>query len=324
MVDRGGGDPGPVHQFGDRIPLSPKPLNYVNHRNRLIEVVICYLDQSVTLVAQMKSVALLTDSSACLPLDSPVRRSTRILPIRIHLRSRDVLDATSGASDLVYEALAQREPVKSSAPTTVEYLTAIEEARSDAVVVITPATEFTGMYRNAAVAAEISERSAVVVDSRTAAAAQGLVVLAAWEAAEAGASVDDVVATAGDAASRADLVAALESVEFIERSGRVGPLALGLAKQLGVHPVFRLRDGAVERLGVPRSSEAVGNRIRKEAQASGLGTATHSMVFHAVRAERARRLQARLGVSGPVTEFSPAMGIHTGPGVIGVAWLRGS
>lgn len=272
----------------------------------------------------MKSVALLTDSSACLPLDFPAPAVVRVLPIRIHLRSRDISDGTPEASGLVYEALARGEPVKSSAPTTVEYLTAIEEAGSDAVVVITPAAEFTGMYRNAAVAAEVSGRPAVVVDSRTAAAAQGLVVLSAWQAAEAGASVDEVVAAARDAASRADLVAALESVEFIERSGRVAPIALGLAKQLGVHPVFRLKDGAVERLGVPRSSEAVQNLIRKEAQARGLGTATHTMVFHAVRSESARRLQARLGVSGPVTEFSPSMGIHTGPGVIGVAWLRSS
>jgi fatty acid kinase fatty acid binding subunit len=272
----------------------------------------------------MKSVALLTDSSACLPLDHPARARIRVLPIRIHLRSRDLLDGSAGASKLVYGALARREPVKSSAPTTMEYLTAIEETRSDAVVVITPGTEFTGMYRNAAVAAEISSRPALVVDSRTAAAAQGLVALTAWEAAEAGGSAEDVVAAARDAALRADLVAGLESVEFIERSGRVGPLALGLAKQLGVRPVFRLKDGAVERLGVPRGPEAVLNRIRKEGQARGLETATRTMVFHAERADGARRLQERLRVSGPVTEFSPSMGIHTGPGVIGVAWLRSS
>jgi DegV family protein with EDD domain len=272
----------------------------------------------------MKSVALLTDSSACLPLDLIARSGISVLPIRIHLRSEDLADGTPGAAELVYGALARGDPVKSSAPTTVEYLTAIEGSRSDAVVVITPAEEFTGMYRNAAVAAEISGRPAVVIDSRTAAAAQGLVVLAAWEAAANDASVDAVAAAARDAARRADLVAALRSVEFIERSGRVGPLALGLAKQLGIHPVFRLRDGAVERLGVPRSQEAVLNRIRKEAQARGLPTASHSMVFHALRMDGALRLQDRLGLAGPMAEFSPSMGIHTGPGVLGVAWLRSS
>jgi fatty acid kinase fatty acid binding subunit len=275
-------------------------------------------------MGSMKSVALLTDSSACLPLELPTSSEIRVLPIRIHLRSRDIDDGTSEASELVYGALARHEPVKSSAPTAVEYLTAMEEAVSDSVVVITPAAEFTGMYRNAAVAAEISGRSAVVVDSRTAAAAQGLVVLAAAEAAESGASVEEVAAAARDGARRVDLVAALESVEFVERSGRVGPLALGLAKQLGIHPVFRLSHGAVERLGVPRSSDAALNRIRREAQARGLEGAQQTMVFHAASADGARRLQTGLGIRGPVAEFSPSMGIHTGPGVIGVAWLRTS
>lgn len=272
----------------------------------------------------MKSVALVTDSSACVPVDLPAVERIRVLPILIRLRSGDISDATEGAADLVYQALARGEPVKSSAPTTLEYLNTIEEAAADAVVVITPATEFTGMYRNASVAAEISRRPAVVIDSRTAAAAQGLVVLAAHEAAEAGESVDDVAAAAREAAGRAELVAALQSLEYIERGGRVPPLALGLAKHLRVHPVFRLKDGVVERLGVPRTPQAVLERIRKEAVARGLGPATPTIFFHAVRAEDAGRLRARLGGSGMVTEFSPSMGIQTGPGVIGVAWLRGS
>jgi DegV family protein with EDD domain len=277
------------------------------------------------LYGPMKSVALLTDSSACLPLDLTAGTGVGILPIRIHLRSEDLVDGAPGAAEVVYGALARGDPVKSSAPTAMEYLAAIEESRADAVVVITPAEEFTGMYRNASVAAEISRRPAAVIDSRTAAAAQGLVVLTAWEAAANGAPMDDVVATARDAARRAELVAALRSVEFIERSGRVGPLALGLARQLGIHPVFRLKEGAVERLGVPRSHEAVLNRIRREAQARGLRTATRSIVFHALRLEGGLRLQDRLGLSGgPVAEFSPSMGIHTGPGVVGVAWLRSS
>src|SRR5688572_23475110 len=102
----------------------------------------------------MRSVALVTDSSACVPLDLPDVERIRVLPIQIHLRSGDISDATEGAADLVYEALARGEPVKSSAPTTLEYLTAMEEAPADSVLVITPAAEFTGMHRNAAVAAE--------------------------------------------------------------------------------------------------------------------------------------------------------------------------
>src|SRR5947208_7945840 len=119
---------------------------------------------------------IIPDSSACLP-DALVRRlPVTVLPIMIHLPSGDLLDGMGEAGPLVYRALARGETVKSSAPSPLEYLAAIEQSDGD-VVVITPATEFTAMYRSAAVAAEISGPRVSVVDSRTAAAAHGLVVL---------------------------------------------------------------------------------------------------------------------------------------------------
>jgi DegV family protein with EDD domain len=147
------------------------------------------------------------------------------------------------------------------------------------------------------------------------------VVLAAAQAREAGGSLDDVVAAAEDAATRVELVAALESLSYLRQSGRVSPLALGMANHLGVRPVFRMRQGIVERLGLPRSEEAALARIVREWKAAGGAEAIGSAVFHAGRPERAEKLASWLGTGPFVTEFSAAMAIHTGPGVVGVAWL---
>src|SRR5205809_7161492 len=105
-------------------------------------------------------VALITDSSACLPPEVVERLGVRILPIVIHLSSGEVRDGMQRAPKLVYEALADGEQVKSSAPSTLEYLSAIEKEEAESVVVITPAIEFTVMYRNAALAAAVAERRA--------------------------------------------------------------------------------------------------------------------------------------------------------------------
>ncbi|MDP9343703.1 MAG: DegV family EDD domain-containing protein [Actinomycetota bacterium] len=271
---------------------------------------------------QQNRVALITDSSACLPPDLTDRLGLRVLPIAIHLPSGDIHDGVPRAPQLVYEALAAGDPVKSSAPATVEYLSAIEEADAPSVVVITPAIEFTVMYRNAVLAAEVAGRSVSVVDSRAAAAAHGLVVMAAAQVAADGGSEAEVVRAAEDASRRAELVGVLDSLEFIRRSGRVPSVALELAERLGVRPVFRLDGGRVERLGVPRSSEAALRRVRREATLRGLSATSPSMVFHAASPARAEELRAALGGDPMVVEFSPSMGIHTGPGVVGVAWLR--
>jgi fatty acid-binding protein DegV len=82
-----------------------------------------------------------------------------------------------------------------------------------------------------------------------------------------------------------------------------------------------MRQGVVERLGLPRSEDAALARIVREWKAGGGGRSARSAVFHAGRPERAGDLASRLGSDPFVTEFSAAMAIHTGPGVVGVAWL---
>jgi DegV family protein with EDD domain len=266
----------------------------------------------------MDAVALITDSSACL---AERRVSVRIVPVVVHLPDGDVHGDSPGVASRVYAALRRNDSVKSSAPTALEYLQAIEEAESNAVVIVTPAVEFTTMFHTASIAAELSERPVTVVDSRTAAAAHGLVVERAAEVAAEGGSSADTVRAAEDAARRAELVAALDGLDYIRRSGRVPPAAVGLARHLGVRPVFRLHQGVVERLGVPRSRESALERVMREAQGRGIADADRRVVFHAADPQRARVVQQRLDIAG-ATEFSPSMGIHTGPGVVGVAWLH--
>jgi DegV family protein with EDD domain len=268
-------------------------------------------------------VAIVTDSSACLPEDLARAHGIAVLPIAIHVADADLQDGMPGAAERVYRALRSGEPVKSSAPSPDEYLAAIAGADADEVLVITPATEFTGMYRSASLAAELAGARVVVHDSRTAAAAQGLVVLAAAEAARR-AGLEEAARAAEEASARAELVAALDGLEHITRSGRVPAFALGLARRLGVRPVFRFRDGEVDRVGVPRSLEAAIDRIAREWSSRGGADAPRAAVFHAAAPDRAGALRMRLGAGALVTEFSPSMGIHTGPGVVGAAWLRSS
>ena len=268
------------------------------------------------------ALALVTDSSACLPAESRRRFDVQVVPILVQIGPGEFRDGVDLEASTLYRALAEGMPVKSAAPTPLEYLDAIERTEAEQVVVITPATEFTWMFRNASLASELASRRVTVIDSRSATAGHALVVLAAMEARDKGGSVDDVVSAAEDAASRVELVGCLETLDFLRASGRVPALALGVAGQLGVRPVFRFRDGVAERVGLPRTEDAALARIVREWRAGGGDEATRCAVFRAARPEGAAELARRLGGASFTTEFSPAMGIHTGPGVVGVAWLR--
>lgn len=267
----------------------------------------------------MNGVLVVTDSSACLPALGTLD-GVRIAPISILLADREERDDTIEPA-VVYRALARDEIVKSSPPTLLDYLTAIEHGDFEAAVVLTPSSEFTVMSHNARLAAELSARPVRVLDTATAAAAQGLVVLEAVEAARSGATLDEVVAVAEAASRRVELVATIESTETIERSGRVSSPALAAARRLGVRPLFRFRDGTISPVDATSVDDPI-EAIRRVWLGDGGPGATRSAVFHATSPGLATRLQRVLGVEGPIAAFSPAMAIHTGPGVVGVAWLR--
>ncbi|MGH9068099.1 MAG: DegV family protein [Acidimicrobiales bacterium] len=271
----------------------------------------------------MPRVAVVTDSSACIPSSLAEKLRIRVLPITVHLPGSDHPDGGDDLPKRVYQALQDDQPVKSSEPSLADYLGAIEEAEADAVMVVTPATEFTAMRDHATLACELAARHAVTVDSRTAATGQGLVVLEGAEAAAQGAGLDAVLRLVEAAARRVDLVASVTSLGHLRRSGRVPSASLTEPDPGGEQTMFRMRDGAVQPLAAAPSVPAALDAIQSEWARGGGPGATRAGIFHADRPELAAELSARLGSPSFVAAFSAAMGIHTGPGVVGAAWLPG-
>lgn len=269
----------------------------------------------------MAGVALVTDSSACLPAPVVAALAIRILPITVHLPGLSRSDGTEGLPAQVYQALEADQPVKSSPPSVADYLGAIDEADAEAVVVVVPASEFTDMRSHALLACELSGGRAVTVDSRTAAAGQALVVLAGAEAASSGAPLERVLRAIEEASSRVDLVASLDELGPLRRSGRVPSPSLGPARLVDARTVFRMRRGAVEPLARVGSPGAALRRIHQEWEGGGGPGATSCAVFHADCPELASQLGERLSGVTMVAGFSAAMGINTGRGVVGAAWL---
>ena len=206
-------------------------------------------------------------------------------------------------------------------PFVTEYLDAIETDGFDAAVIITPAIEFATMYRNAALAAELASRPTTIVDARTAAAGQALVVLAGAEVAAAGASIDEVVVAINDAAARVELVASLATIEPLLRSGPVPADVLQGAELIGSRSVFRMANGTVEPLGATETPEESLEIIRESFDKSTPLGVARAAVFHAEAPRLARRLELALGGVDFVSGFSIAMQVHTGLGVVGAAWL---
>ena len=265
---------------------------------------------------------IVTDSSACVRPSLARQLGIRVVPIGIVFEDGTEERDDTVAPERVHRALARQESLKSTPPSVLDYLEAVErEDRGPAehALVLTPAAEFTVMYRTARVAADLADRPVTVVDTRTAASAQGLVVLAAARAAAGGAAPHQVVAAAEDSARRVRLVAGLDTLTTLEHGGLVPSPSLEMARRAGARPVFAFRNGAVQPVGDAGSADMV-DVLAAECTGEG-GAPEHATVFHAGAATAARRLRERLSTPEAVARFSPAMTLHTGVGLVGIAWL---
>jgi DegV family protein with EDD domain len=244
-----------------------------------------------------------------------------VIPIAILIGDDEMADGPDVAAT-VYRSFDEEAPTKSAAPSLRHYLDAVESGEFDEALILTPAAEFTVMYRNARLAATMSHRHVEFVDTRTAAAGQGLVVSVAAEAVLSGASAAEAAELARRAALRTELVAMLPDLTSIERSGHVPATSLGTTAAQRAQPLFRFSAGSIDPLSAAGAPTDAGSVLRSTWQASGGPEAQRTLFFHAAHLAEAERFRQLLGRNDPIVEFSPAMTVHTGIGCVGVAWMR--
>src|SRR5438105_3802758 len=227
-----------------------------------------------------------------------------------------------------YQRLARdRQHASTSVPSPADFLEAFSRTGQRAIVCVTVASSMSSSFQQASFAAERFDGTVHVLDSRTASMAEGFVAAEAARAAAGGASLERVAEHARAIAARTRLLATIGTFEFLQRSDRVTKFQAYAATMLDIKPVFGFKDGEVVPIARTRT------RRRALAQIEGdtlreAGTAPlHLAVIHAAAEEEARRLLDRIAASARVvermvTEVTPVIGAHTGPGLVGTAFYR--
>ncbi len=277
----------------------------------------------------MKKVAVVTDSSANIPAELVQQLNIHVVPIPLMYGTRTYLDGVDITAEEVYQRLRLEKQIPTtSAPSVGDFLRLYAAAAQEAsgIVSIHMSTKLSSTYNAAAVASQLLDGVPVrVVNCGTAAMGQGFVVLEAARAAAGGASLDEVVSRANEVAPKVRLLFTLDTFEYLHRSGRVsGPAALA-GSMLQIKPIVCLADGHVEVLARPRTRRKAIQAILAQMGELVGDRPVHVAVSHADVPEEAEELRRRVEeqfhcVELYVTEFTPVMGAHTGPGVLGVAF----
>jgi DegV family protein with EDD domain len=219
--------------------------------------------------------------------------------------------------------------VNTSGPSPGEIAEVVDRADAgDGVAVLTIAQAMSSTHDAARVAARQVGRTenVRVIDTKTAAGAQGLVVLAAARCAADGGSLDDVEAEVHQVRDVVRLVATLPNLDQLARGGRVPGAAAWAGRWLGLNPMFEFRGGHVHPQRPARSRTAAHDRMLAAwRNGACAGSSLHVAVMHALDPDSATELLAAIqGQVRPATafvgSFSPVMVAHTGAGLLGLAW----
>jgi DegV family protein with EDD domain len=277
----------------------------------------------------MNKIAIVTDSGACIPAELVQRYHIHVLPFELVWDGQSYRDGIDITPNEFYHRLRKA----TSWPTTSQpalgdlatlYARLGQEA--EGIVSIHASGELSATFHTAQLAAKQASSVPVqVIDSRTGAAAEGFVVLAAARAAAAGRGLEEVTAAAEATIPRVGLFATLETLEYLHRGGRIGEAAALLGSRLHIHPILYLAEGRVKVAGVTRNRRKAMEQIL-DLMAQRVGERPMCVsAFHADALQEVEWIEAKVRSRFDcqefyLTELTPVMGAHTGPGVIGVAF----
>ena len=272
-------------------------------------------------------VGVVTDSAANLPPDLAAELDIQVVPMYLKFGVDEFRDGVDIVGRDFYERLLRDgELATTAAPAPGDFLEAIERTGQREVVCVTVASGVSATYQAATVAAGRASGNVSVVDSQTASMAEGFVTVEAARAARSGSPFDAVVRRAEEVASRARLFATIDTFEFLRKSGRVNKLEAFAATKLDIKPVFKFQEGEAGPVGRPRTRARALRRVVEETLKEIAGRPVHLAAIHAAAEEEAKGLLDAVSAEVPVVEsytaaFTPVMGAHTGPGVVGLAFF---
>lgn len=277
----------------------------------------------------MRKVAVVTDSSASLPTDLARDHDIHVVPIVLTLNGYNLLDGVDITPGELYGLLREtRHTPTTSAPSIGDFVRVYAAASQTAsgIVSIHMSPKLSATFNSAWTASQLVDDVPIrVLDSQTAAMGQGFVALEAARASAEGADLETVVARAQAVASRIHLLASIDTLEYLHRGGRIGGAATLVGTVLQIKPILYLADGRVDVFAKPRTkSKAVRVMLQQLAEQAN-GRRLHVAVFHADAPEDAEELRQTIAQEFDcaelyVTEMTPVMGAHTGPGVLGLVF----
>lgn len=283
----------------------------------------------------MSNTAIVTDSTAWIPRELLTQYSITVAP-QVLIWGEETLN--DGVDIQPHEFYARIKTAKVMPTTSQVPIVTMQNIFSDLlekgfdVLGIFISSKLSGTMQSATQAREAlgaGGEKIHIVDSHSTSMAMGFHVLAAARAVADGASVTEAKALAEKARDHSGVYFAVETLEFLHRGGRIGGAQRFIGTALNMKPVLALVDGRVEAVERIRTKSKALERVFELVAEKTRGQSPLRLAaLHANAPEEARALLNRAATELNATEsilseVSPVVGNHAGPGVVGLAYMVG-
>jgi DegV family protein with EDD domain len=285
----------------------------------------------------MAKVMVVTDSTANIPAELLSSVPLRIIPLQLIWGAQILSDGIDIQPTEFYKRLSNTEVLPTTSQATPEEFKQVYAGLLDEgydILSIHISSKLSGTLDSAIQAKRtFPEKRIALVDSLSTSMAMGFQVLAAARVAALGGSLRDCLTVAEKAKQQTGVYFALNTLEFLQRGGRIGGAAAFLGTALNLKPLLELRDGQIESIDrvrtfsktLERLLDLVSVRLENDPGPVRLCAIHGNALSEANQLldTAITRFDSTLISETLISDISPVIGAHAGPGALGLAFMIG-
>lgn len=276
----------------------------------------------------MSKIAIVSDSGCDLPEYIIQKYDIKILPLRVIYKNAQYKDRVDIWPQEVYDRLEEEIP-KTSLPEPTEIIELFDRIANEGytdVICITLSSKLSGTYNLIQLIASEYDKNKLnikVVDSKALSMLLGFIVFEAAIRAKSFETVDTILNMIADLRGKIKGCYVLKTLKYLKKGGRIGKVEGTVGEFLDIKPIIGVDDdGVYYTIQKVRGRKKSINKIKELIENNFIGKRINIAIIHGGAEEEAKLLMDSIKdlfdiKESFITQISPALGVHTGPGLIG-------
>ncbi|QFK70154.1 DegV family protein [Pradoshia sp. D12] len=283
----------------------------------------------------MKNISIITDGSCDIPAEVIEKYGIKLIPL--HFQFEDQIEYGSERKMEItefYNRLANGEVAKTSASSPSAAIQVLKEEleKGNDIICVTLSSALSCTFNNIRLASlelldSYPESRIAVIDSLTGSMAMGMLVVKACMMRDEKYSYDQIVEYLEENKQSFHVEFYVNDLQYLARGGRLNPAIAKIGGLIGIKPILSVTDnGVIESVCKARKTSGATKQIKERFLASNVEREM-ICILHSNNLDHALSLKADLELEQSfaqvfITEIGPSIGSHTGPGCLGLAYIK--